>query len=62
MAAWDRCDNERRLVFGTLDNQRMSDYGGRLGLYQSWSSDIVKASACDTEPLLLIRPVTQVGL
>ena len=26
------CDQEKRLVFGILDNQPVNDYGGKLGL------------------------------
>ena len=27
-----RCDEQKRLVFGTLDNEPLNDYGGRIGL------------------------------
>jgi hypothetical protein len=26
----DRCDDEKRLVFGTLDNEPVNDYGGKV--------------------------------
>jgi hypothetical protein len=28
----DHCDDERRLVYGTLDNEPVNDYGGKVKL------------------------------
>jgi len=28
----DRCDDKKRLVFGTLDNEPVNDYGGKAKL------------------------------
>jgi len=28
----DRCDDQKRLVYGKLDNEPLNDYGGRVGL------------------------------
>lgn len=28
----DHCDDEKQLVFGTLDNEPLDDYEGRIGL------------------------------
>jgi hypothetical protein len=28
----DHCDDEKRLVFGTLDNEPVNDYEGKVGL------------------------------
>ena len=28
----DRCDDEKQLVFGTLDNEPLNEYGGNLKL------------------------------
>jgi hypothetical protein len=27
-----RCDREKKLVFGVLDNEPLNDYGGKVGL------------------------------
>ena len=27
-----RCDDQRQLVFGTLDSERLNDHGDRIGL------------------------------
>ena len=26
------CDDQKKIVFGTLDNEPLNDYGGRIGL------------------------------
>jgi hypothetical protein len=28
----DRCDDQKQLVFGTLDNEPLNDYGGEVAL------------------------------
>jgi hypothetical protein len=31
----ESCDDSKRLVFGTLDNEPLNDYGGKVGLGSS---------------------------
>lgn len=45
-----RCDDEKQLVFGTLDSEPLNDYDGQIGQGRSWPSAFPRFESTGSRP------------